>query len=888
MTALKSAWSRVIGLLRRRAIDEDIDREFEFHVDMLAEEYESSGMPHREARNAAQRRFGNVTQLKERGRDLKISRVLDELCQDVKYGIRTLLHNPGFSILAILCLTVGIGANAAVYSWIEGILLRPYPLVANQDQVLVLSGTVPGAPKGTEISWPDFQDFRKNCTLIDAFIAEKIVGTTLSVGRDRADRIPGSVVSANYFDVMGIHPILGRGFEPEEESGRNAHPVVVIGYQLWKERFRGDPAIVGKTQRLNGVPHTIIGVAPEGFHGTFVGYSFQFWVPASMQETFDPGGYKLEDRSARWIEGFVRLKPGVSRTQAQTEISGVARRLEADYPTINRARGIELLPLWKSPFNAMDVLGPTLGVALVVVIAVLLIACANVGNLLLLKSFARKREITIRLAVGAGRVRLLKQLLTEGLILSTIATAGGLLLAYWGRNAFGLLFPPRNVVLRLPAELDWRVVALSAGVCLVSTLLFGLAPAILSSKVDLVDALKSESGSVVGGTGKAWIRSGLVLIQISLSFVLLVGAGLVVLSLIRMKNTSPGFSTENVLVTSVDTIAAGYDQQRAKTFQDELLRRLESISGVESAVFARKIPFTYSPFSSAPIAIDGIETRPGEEPRIDYNEVGPGYLATIGIPLLSGREFTREDNERSDLVAVVNETMAAEYWKGDSPLGRRLRVKGRSMRVVGVAKNSKYDNLLEAPKPFFFVPARQSTLGQSLNIRTSLRPEALAAALVREIHALDPDLAPGEIVTMREYVDRMASAQTVAVMVLSVFGGVALLLCAVGLYGVMSYAVSQSKREMGLRMALGANGSDVLRLVLLHGFTLMAGGVVLGLFASLGLTPLMGYLLYRVSPRDPVPFGTAFLVMAIASFTACSLPALRAMRTDPVQALRSD
>src|SRR5260221_1900859 len=345
--------------------------------------------------------------------------------QDIRFGLRMPRRSPGFSILAILCLTLGIGATAAVFSWIEGILIRPYALVTSQDRLLVLSGTAAGAGKGTDVSWPDLIEFRTRGTLVDACIAEKIVGTTLGIGGDRAERAPGSVVSANYFDALGVRPILGRGFEAIEEEGRNAHPVVVISYRLWQDRFRGDPGIVGRTQRLNGVPHTIIGVAPEGFYGTFVGYAFQFWIPASMQETFDPGGYKLEDRGPRWIEGFVRLKPGVTAEQAQAEIQAVATRLEAEYPATNRDRGIRLRPLWQSPFNPMETLLPTLAIALAVVSAVLLIACANVGNLLLLKSLGRRREMTIRLAVGAARRRLVRQLLTEGMILAIIAAVGG-------------------------------------------------------------------------------------------------------------------------------------------------------------------------------------------------------------------------------------------------------------------------------------------------------------------------------------------------------------------------------------------------------------------------------------------------------------------------------
>jgi predicted permease len=315
------------------------------------------------------------------------------MLQDVRFGLRLLRRNPGFSAVAILCLMLGIGANTAVLSWVEGVMLRPYPLVRDEDSLFVIAGTAPEATKGTDISWPDFQDFARSATTIQAVIADRINGAALGLVNQKAERAPGSIVSANYFDALGVKPVMGRGFDPGEDVGRNAHPVVVISYQFWQRRFANDPNAVGTTIRLNGVPHTIIGVAPEGFFGTFVGYQFQFWVPASMQEAFDPGGYKLEDRGARWIEGFVRVKPGVTRAQAQTELSAIADRLQKEYPSTNRGRGIMLKPLWQSPFNPMDALVPTLTIALVVVAAVLLIACANVGNLLLLKSVARRREL---------------------------------------------------------------------------------------------------------------------------------------------------------------------------------------------------------------------------------------------------------------------------------------------------------------------------------------------------------------------------------------------------------------------------------------------------------------------------------------------------------------
>src|SRR5712691_9372648 len=877
--------NRLAALFRRRRLEDDLDAELRSHLEIAIERNLRRGMGPEQARREALLDLGGVEQTKEICREQRGLPMIETALQDLRFGLRMLRRSPGFSILAILCLTLGIGANAAVFSWVEGILFRPYPAVVHQEQLFALTGTALGEADLT--SWPDLLDLQRSCTLVDSFIVTKIMGTTLSIG-DRAEVTTGSIVSANYFDAIGVHPILGRGFEPGEDSGRNAHPVTVISYQLRKGRFKGDPQIIGKTQRLNNVVHTIVGVASEGFYGTFVGWAMQFWVPASMEENFEAGGYKLEDRGARWIEAYVRLKPGVTLAQAQQEISAAAKRLEAEYPATNRGRGIKLWPLWQTPFNNANTLLPTLEIMLAVVVFVLLIACANVGNLLLVRFFARRHEMTVRLAIGAGPGRLLKQLLTEGLILSALGAAGGLLVAHWCRHALVLLFPARaGVSMHLPGEIDWRVLALSAGVCLIVTLLIGLVPAIQTSKIDLASALKSDSTGVVGGRGRSRLRSGLVLVQVSLSFVLLVGAGLLMQSLQRIRAASPGFSTREVLFTAVDLVSAGYDAQRAQYFQDELLERVKALPGVESAAFARMTPLSYGSFSSTLIAVDGFQPPPEEQPTVQYNEVGPGYFTTVGIPLISGREFNRADDEKAALVAVVNETMAAKYWRGRNPIGERVQVKGRWMQVVGLAKDSKYQSVRETPKPFFYVPLRQNfSRGAGLHIRTRLSPETMAAALTREVHALDPDLALFEVISLQEQLDRSTSPQMVAVTLVGVLGGLALLLAAIGLYGVMSYAVSQSTRELGLRMALGAGTSNLLRLVMSRGLALTAGGVLLGAAAALALTRLLGNLLYNVSPRDPLAFGSAFVVMTIASLAACFLPAWRATRTDPARVLR--
>ena len=809
------------------------------------------------------------------------------MLQDLRFGLRMLRRNPGFSILAVVCLTVGIGATAAVFSWIEGILLRPYPLVLDQDRLVAIVGTNRGSERD-DVSWPDFKDLERSSTLAEAFIGEKITGSTVSIG-DRAERVTGSMVSANYFDAIGVHPVLGRGFQAGEDVGRNSHPVAIISYQMWQDRFHGDENVIGKTQVLAGLPHTIVGVAPKGFYGTFVGYAFQFWVPASMQAQFDGGAYKLEDRGARWIEGFVRLKRGVSIEQAQAELSAIAGRLEATYPETNRGRGVRLYPLWQTPFNNAGAMLPTLGLALTVVMAVLLIACANVGNLLLVRALARHQEMTIRASIGAGRLRLVRQLMTEGLILASAAATGGLLVARWLQDAIALLTPPRGgVLLRLPGTLDWRVFALSGAVCIAATMLFGLVPAILTTRVDLASALRAEGGAIVGSSGRSWVRSTLVLIQMSLSFVLLVGAGLLIQTLQAVRHADPGFTTDGVLTTAIDLFTAGYDAQRAKNFQLELTDRLQTRAGIESVALSRVTPFSYRTYPSAPIAVDGYDAPRDQQPTVDYNEISPAFLSTMGIPVVSGREFTGADDETALAVAIVDQTIASRFFQGVDPVGRRIQLRGRWLQIVGVARNAKYRNLLEAPRPFLYVPLRQSfSAVVALHVRTSQRPETLAPTLVREIHALDPNVAPLELISMREQVVRTTAPQRIGVTILVVFATLAVGLAAIGLYGVIAATVSQRARELALRLALGADAADLLRLVMSRSVVLTTLGIAVGLAVALQVTRLLGYLLYNVSPWDPLAFGFALAVIALASIVACLVPAWRVTRTDPVLALRA-
>jgi predicted permease len=849
---------------------------------MDAAERIARGESPEEAAAGARRDLGNYARVKEQTRETWGGLVLDRLGQDLRFGLRMLRRSPGVSLLAILCLALGIGANAAVFGWIEGTLIRPFPGVVRQDRLLAIVGTRRGEPGNDDLSWPDFQDLRRRCRLIDAFIADKIMGATLSIG-ERSESTTGSIVSANYFDALGVRPVLGRGFLPGEDSGELAHPVAVVNYTTWKERFHGDRNIVGKTQRLNGVPHTIVGVAPPEFQGTFVGYAMQFFVPASMEEKFEAGGYKLEDRGARWIEGFVRLKPGVTIEQAQAEISSVARNLETAYPETNRGRGVRVFPLRLTPFNKASELRPVLGIMLAVAAFVLVIACANVGNLLLVRSFARRQELTVRLAIGAGRGRILAQLLTEGLILSAFGVLGGLLFARLCRRALVYFFSAK---VHLAANLDGRVLAVSAAICLASTVAIGLVPAFQARRLDAASVLKAEAGAVVGGNARSRLRSALVLVQLSLSFLLLVGGGLVVRSLRGIQSADPGFSTD-ATETPVDLLETGNSVPRAKLLQDELTERIRAEPGIVSAAFARFLPLGLRPPSSAPIAVDRYVPGPDEQPTVQYNEVGPGYLATMAIPLLSGREFTRADDESAPLVAVVNEAMVARYWGGRDPVGDRLIVKGRPMIVVGVSRTSNYGKIGEPPTAFFYVPIRQNFQGDAiLNVRSSSPPAAVGKTIERAIRALDPGLVHYETRTMRQIADRAASSQRIAVRLLEIFGALALLLASIGLFGVLSYAVSQRTRELGVRMALGARRWDLIRLVASQGLILTAVGILAGALAALASTRLLGNLLYRVSPRDPSAFTWAALTMLATALAACAWPAVRAMRLDPWKALR--
>jgi predicted permease len=872
-----------------RPSDDEIARELRDHVELDTQELTATGMSAADAERLARRRFGNMATIGEDTRASWGGLWIERLQQDLRFGLRMLRRTPVFTSVAVLSLALGIGANAAVLSWTEAIVRHPFPGVRDQDQLVAVAGTAKGMAGYDETSWPDFMDVARGTTAFSAFFVSKITGAKLT-GGDRPQRLIGQLVTANYFDAIGVRPLLGRGFLPGEDIGRGAHPVTVISYRLWQDRFAGNPSIIGSTIEYNGVPHAIIGVTPKIFLGTFVGYAMQFWVPASQQAVLDPSGYKLDDRSARWIEGFARLAPNVTLGAGQAQVDAAARRLEAEFPNDDRGRGVKILPLSENPFDNAKTLKPILRIGSLVAMLVLVIVCANIANLLLVRALARRSELTVRRALGAGRVRLTRQLVTEGFILAVLGTAAGIAVAYLSRDTLRLFFAPRGGInLVFSSVFDWRVLLTSIAIGFGSTVIFALVPALQATRVDLTSALRAAAPGAVGAGTRSPLRASLVLVQVSLGVLLLVGAGLVLRSLGRLLAADPGFSTTNVTTAAVNLFAAGYDTARAHRFESDLLARTRVIPGVSAVSLSRGLPFSTAPYDNGPIMVDGYLASRDEQPTADYNAVTPGYFETLGIPLLSGRDFNAADADTSAPVAIVARAMAERYWPRTSPLGKRLRLRDSWMQVIGVAGDIKYRSLTQPSTMLFYVPlAQRPSSAVSLLIRNSPRGTGagIAAAVRRAIIAIDPNLTPYEFLTLREQVNRSTSGQRIMVSLLMLFGGVALFLAAIGLYGVISYTVSQSTRELGVRMALGATPWELLILVISSGLRLTCLGVVLGTAIAFATTRLLGDLLFRVGPRDPAVFAAAIVVMVAAAAVACAIPAWRASRLDPIRALR--
>jgi predicted permease len=810
---------------------------------------------------------------------------METLWQDIRYGLRTLARNPGFTAVAILSLALGIGGNATVYSWVQSVLLHPLPGIADSERVVAVETRMPDGALHTS-SYPDYRDFRDQNKSFSGLIGVELIPVNASFSNDESpERIWGEIVTGNFFNVLGVHADVGRTFLPEEDQALNAHPVVILSYALWQNRFGGDPQVIGKTVSFNQHPFTVIGVAPRQFQGAIVGISASFWVPMAMQPEALPGA-DLEIRAPTFVHILGRLKPGVGIEQAQAELNTIARRLEQEYPRSNKGVGVELNPLWKAHYGAQSILRPVLIFLTIVVVLVLLIACANVANLLLARAIVRQKEIAIRSALGASRSRLIRQFLSESVLLSLWGGMGGVFLALWSANSLSFFFPPTHFPVGLILGVNSRVLWFSFALSLVTGVVFGLVPALQISRPNVNASLK-EGGHTSHAAGRHGLRNLLVVSEMMLALVLLTGAGLLVRSLRNARTTSPGFDVNKVLLTALDLRANGYTDSQSATFFEQLRQRLQALPGVQSVSYERWVPLWFYGRGYTRPFIEGYTPAPNEFMGIDYNVVGPEYFKTVKIPLLRGRDFTEQDRADAPQVAIINETMAHRYWHGQDPLGRRIRRGDRWITIVGVVKDIKYHSMNEDPEAFLYFPMSQEG-GTDANVlvRTAGDPAALLPAVRHEILALDPHVTVLEAADLSGLLSVSLFAYRAAAMLASVLGVLGLLLATIGIYGVLSYSVSQRTREIGVRVALGARPRDILVLVVGQGMRLAVAGVLIGILVALAATRVMASLLFGVSATDPVTFIAVTLLLSAVALAACWVPARRAMRVDPIVALR--
>jgi predicted permease len=816
---------------------------------------------------------------------------MSSLIKDIRYAVRSLIKRPGFVAVAVITLALGIGANTAIFSLVNTVLLRSLPVDRPGEIVSVAVRAKDDSMSA--LSYPNYKDFRDRNDVLSGMLVYRFVPLSLSRGGNN-ERIWGYEVSGNYFDVLNVKAIRGRTFLPEEDKTKLSHAVVVLGYVAWQRRFGGDPNLVDKDILINNHQFRVIGIAPEGFKGTEFVYSPEIWLTASMMEWAEPGATWLDDRNSKNFFGIGRLKPGVSARQAEASLNLLSQQLAKEYPDSNEGQSVKIGP---PGFILPDLRGAVVSFTWVMMAAVglvLLVTCTNLAGLMLARATDRRKEIAIRLAMGANRIRLIRQLLTESILLSFIGGLAGLMLALWIVKVLLALKPPIDFPLALDVGIDWRVLLFSLAVSVAAGAIFGLAPALQATRPNLVGTLKDTAAQ--GGAVKTRLRSVLVVAQIAISLVVLIAAGLVVRTLQQLQTMNPGFNPQNALTMSFDLGLQGYDEPRGQQFYKQLSERVQSLPGVEAAAVSSYIPLSLN-YNSRNVFVEGKPAERGDNAPISMNaSAGPGYFKALGTPIVQGREFTEQDQEKSEQVAIVNETfvrrLMPELQSSAEAVGKRFSFsapEGPFRRIVGVAVGGKYFNIAEDPRPFIWTPLTQDYQSSGiLTVRTKGNPDALFGPVRGQVQSLDPNLPLFDVKTLTEHMKFALFPAKVAATVLGVFGLVALLLSAVGVYGITSYAVAQRTHEIGIRLALGAQLGDVLRLVLSHGLKLTIIGAAIGLFGAYLVTRAITSVLYGVSATDPLTFGGVSVLLVGVALIASYVPARRATKVEPLVALRNE
>jgi len=818
---------------------------------------------------------------------------MENLIKDVRFGVRMLVKNPGVTLVAIVTLALGIGANTAIFSGVNAFLMRPLS-VPNPDNLIRPLEVAEDRGFTDEMSYPDYLDYSSQATSFTGLAAEDMLSAAVDA-ENQSDVIWGQVVSANYFDVLQVKPILGRTFLPDEDKTLGANNVVVLGHSFWQRRMGADPNIVGKTVQLNNRGYQVIGVAPSYFVGTKFALALDFWTPMSMAEELRRSPGMLTDRGSHWMNVIGRLKPGVSITQASTELNTIAGRLNQAYPNERASTTTAtVLPEVDGRWEDMaTIFKSASAIAMAIVGLVLLIACANVANLMLARAASRRKEIGIRLALGANRARLIRQLLTESMLLSIAGGALGLLLALWVTRLMEGFIPVLEYNVISPFfSLDARALVFTLIISLATGVVFGLAPALQSSNPDVVPVLKGDPDAARRGKRKAFgLRNVLVVAQVALSLVVLVCGGLFIKSFRKAQTMDPGFGNKNGLIVSLSPTLLGYENEQSRQFYRQVLERVSHVPGVDAVSYAQTLPLGDSSNSTGPVLKEGETLAKGSAGRVIMtNIVSPGYFKTMQIPILDGRDFDDRDQPKTQRVIIVNQKMAEQLWPGESAVGKRIFMGADSheaSEVVGVVKTGKYRALAEDPKPFFYYSMGQlRPRPMAMVVRASVDPRSLVGAIRTEVQAIDRRVPLSGVKTMDDHKTYALWAPNMAASFSVAFAVVAILLSAVGLYSVMAYVVSQRTREVGIRMALGANRRDVMKMITRQGMRLAAVGVVIGLLLALALAQVLSSLLIGISGYDVTTFILVPALLSVVALLACYLPARRATKVDPLIALR--